>query len=375
MPWNESIGAALALMRRANAISTETGDLVFRLYTIVHIPALSLAAGAPLDDIHRELEVSLAAARKSGFELIVMCLIGLLRLVESLRGVSPGTVVDETPYLNPTGGLHVAACFYWIRQAQARVHEGDFAGAVRAIDRADPLMWTTPSFFERAEFVFYGALARAGMETVQASPRFHAQLVEWAAVGPDTFTARAALVGAELARLERSRRRRRARIRAPRSTRRGCRGSCTRKRSPTRSRRDSTRRAVCGRARKRSARTRARVTSGGAHLARSASSIAATAACRHPARAAGRSRQLDVATVLEISHAVSSEIVHERLVERLMAIAVEHAGAARGLLITPIARWTRDRGRGACGANAAVAVNVVRTPVDGARSPRRSCTT
>jgi hypothetical protein len=29
MPWNEPIGAALALMRRANAISTETGDLVF----------------------------------------------------------------------------------------------------------------------------------------------------------------------------------------------------------------------------------------------------------------------------------------------------------------------------------------------------------
>ncbi len=61
----------------------------------------------------------------------------------------------------------------------------------------------------------------------------------------------------------------------------------------------------------------------------------------------GSIRQLDVATVLEISHAVSSEIVHERLVERLLAIAVEHAGAVSGRLVTPTPRRFSQRGRGA----------------------------
>ena len=43
--------------------------------------------------------------------------------------------------------------------------------------------------------------------------------------------------------------------------------------------------------------------------------------------------QLDLATVIKVSQAVSSEIVLGKLIETLMAIAVEHAGAERGLLI------------------------------------------
>ena len=43
--------------------------------------------------------------------------------------------------------------------------------------------------------------------------------------------------------------------------------------------------------------------------------------------------QLDVGTVLKAAQAVSGEIVLDKLIERLMRIAVEHAGAERGLLI------------------------------------------
>jgi signal transduction histidine kinase len=43
--------------------------------------------------------------------------------------------------------------------------------------------------------------------------------------------------------------------------------------------------------------------------------------------------QLDMGTVIKASHAVSGEIVLEKLIETLLLIAVEHAGAERGLLI------------------------------------------
>ena len=43
--------------------------------------------------------------------------------------------------------------------------------------------------------------------------------------------------------------------------------------------------------------------------------------------------QLDVGTVLKAAQAVSGEIVLDKLIERLMRIAVEHAGAERGLLV------------------------------------------
>src|SRR5260221_6664893 len=44
-------------------------------------------------------------------------------------------------------------------------------------------------------------------------------------------------------------------------------------------------------------------------------------------------RQLDVETVVKASQALSSEIVLSQLIEKLMRIALEDAGAERGLLI------------------------------------------
>jgi GAF domain-containing protein len=45
--------------------------------------------------------------------------------------------------------------------------------------------------------------------------------------------------------------------------------------------------------------------------------------------------QLDLGTVIKASHAVSSEIVLEKLIKTLMMIALEHPGAERSLLILP----------------------------------------
>ena len=44
---------------------------------------------------------------------------------------------------------------------------------------------------------------------------------------------------------------------------------------------------------------------------------------------------LDLATVIKVSEAVSGEIVLEKLIDTLMRTAIEHAGAERGLLILP----------------------------------------
>src|SRR5207247_599494 len=44
---------------------------------------------------------------------------------------------------------------------------------------------------------------------------------------------------------------------------------------------------------------------------------------------------LDLATVIKVSQAVSGEIVLEKLIDTLMRTAIEHAGAASGLLMLP----------------------------------------
>ena len=46
-------------------------------------------------------------------------------------------------------------------------------------------------------------------------------------------------------------------------------------------------------------------------------------------------KHLDLATVIKVSEAVSGEIVLEKLIDTHMRSAIEHAGAERGLLILP----------------------------------------
>src|SRR6202011_4572383 len=100
----------------------------------------------------------------------------------------------------------------WIRKLQAYVYAGDYTSAVAAASKAESVLWTTPTQFELAEYHFYAALARAahcGMAAAEERPQHLAalashlkQIAVWANNCPATFANRAALVGAELARLE-----------------------------------------------------------------------------------------------------------------------------------------------------------------------------
>src|SRR5262249_235954 len=108
--------------------------------------------------------------------------------------------------------LAMCECWYWIRKLQACFLAGDYATAVEASSEAGRLLWTAPSLFETAEYYFYAALSyAAACETASADQRekhvdalagHHRQLRIWEANCPETFQNRAALVGAEIARLE-----------------------------------------------------------------------------------------------------------------------------------------------------------------------------
>jgi len=74
------------------------------------------------------------------------------------------------------------------------------------------LLWTAPSHYETAEYHFYGALARAAAsesatqdsrsQHLTALVEHHKQLALWAENCPENFENRAALVGAEIARIQ-----------------------------------------------------------------------------------------------------------------------------------------------------------------------------
>ena len=219
-PWTRHISEGIGLLRCAFDVAQEMGDLLYASYTCNCSITLLLAAGAPLDEVQREAERGLEFARKARFGMVADIILGQLQLMRALRGLTPDFSsfddenFDEGQFEQHLAGdprISIAACWYWIRKLTGRYLAGDYAAAVEIAPKAERLLWTSPSFFEVAEYHFFGALARAAhLGTAPAGERakhlaaltaHHEQIEVWAASCPKNFENRAALVGAEMARI------------------------------------------------------------------------------------------------------------------------------------------------------------------------------
>src|SRR5262249_32061095 len=108
--------------------------------------------------------------------------------------------------------LALPECWYWVRKLQARFMAGDYPSAIEASLNVERLLWTSPAFFETAEHHFYSALSRAAaidaatgdtrQRHFEALAAHQKQYEIWAEHCPENFGNRAALINAEIARLE-----------------------------------------------------------------------------------------------------------------------------------------------------------------------------
>ncbi|MET4036086.1 PAS domain S-box-containing protein [Bradyrhizobium sp. JR7.2] len=221
MFWTRHVREGRDLLRRAFETANQIGDLTFAAYYYTHLNTYLLAAGDPLDNVQVEVEHGLAYARNMRFGFAIDSIAGQLGLIRTLRGLTPifGCFDDgqfdelllESRFCR-NQDLALAAGSYWTRKLQARFFAGDYISALEASLRAQQLQPTSASFFECAEYHFYSALSRAAScesaaagqwpEHVSAMAAHHRQLEVWATACPEHFENRAALVGAEIARID-----------------------------------------------------------------------------------------------------------------------------------------------------------------------------
>ncbi|QEI04776.1 AAA family ATPase [Pigmentiphaga aceris] len=221
IPWSRDIHTAPPFLRRAFQAATTIGDVTYGGFSSCTLITSRLGGGDALDSVQWEAETRLAFVRKAKFGLIDDIITSQLRLIRSLRGTLPGMVsFDDAEFSESAFEIHLAAnpslgiaeCWYWIRKMQACLFGGDFQAALRAACKADALIWTSPGHFEWAEYHFFAALTRAACHDICAPEdradlramltSHHAQLQVWAGTCPANFGGRAALVGAEIARIE-----------------------------------------------------------------------------------------------------------------------------------------------------------------------------
>jgi PAS domain S-box-containing protein len=356
IPWGRHIREGVPLNRLSLKTALQAGDQIYAAFAYSNLVTNRMSSAEPLAEVQREAESALEFAQNSGFGPGVAIVTAQLGFIRTLRGLTRefGSFCDEgfdearfEAHLG--AGRSFVVCWYWIRKLQAYFYAGGYAQAVAAAARARPLLPGTGGLFEEADYHFYAALARAAASD-SATPderrghsgalaEHHQRLALWAENCPENFANRAALLGAEIARLDGRE------LEAERLYEQAIRSACEQGFVQNE-----------GLAYELAARF---------HAARGFEAFAdlylrKARHCYQRWGADGKVRQLvelhprlresepaldsqgisgapaeqlELATVLKVSHAVSGEIILDRLLDRLMRAAIEHAGAERGLLI------------------------------------------
>jgi len=358
--WTQPVRIGLGLTRRAIDAANRVGDIAFAGFSQVALIICRFVTGEPLADVQREAEAGLDFARRFRFGLVLDMISPPLRLVQTLRGLTPefgsfdDTEFDEGRFeqqLAEDPRFSRIAYLYWLRKLQARFFAGAYVSAIAAAANAHRLWSMTPAAREQADYELYTALTRAALcdaasaadrtQHYEALAAHHRQLQEWAENCPDNFADRAALVGAEIARLE-GRELDAERLYQQAIESAHANGFIQNEGLAY----ELAARFYAVRGFEAFADVYVR-NARHCYLQWGADGKVRQLDQQHPQlrhekplvsptrMIAGPVEHLDLATVIKVLQAVSGEMVLEKLIDRLMRTAIEHAGAERGLLIVP----------------------------------------
>jgi PAS domain S-box-containing protein len=355
--WTLPIGTAIDFMRATIRTAIDTGDLTFACYGMYQSITGPLLRNDPLDAVWRESERALDFAREAKYGDAADIIRSQQRFIATMQGrtatfstFSDAQFDEATFEAQLTGDrMTLMICFYWIHKLKARFLSGDYAEALAAADKAKPLLSVATAQIQLLDYFYYTALTVAALYEKASDDEQNGwrelltahreQLREWAETYPPTFADKHALVLAEIARLEgREAEAMRLYEQAIHSARENgfvqyeglahevaarfyaARGFETIAHAYLRNARQCYLRwGAEGKVRQ---------------LEQSHPELREAPTLPPPTAMFGAPvEQLDIGAVVKASQAISGEIVLSRLIETLMTIALENAGAERGLLI------------------------------------------
>jgi len=347
------------LVRHALDVACRMGDFTYAAYSFTQLITNYLVVGDPLAEAQEEAEKGLAFAKSMRMGRVVDIVGSDLQLIRSLRGLTLNLgSFNDSEFYEAEFERHLASpdladsgFAYWTLKAQAQFFAHDYASSVDASLRAQQLLWASPAVLELSAFRFYGSLSHAAawdsaspeerQKHFEALTAHHKQLELWAKHCPANFENRAALIGAEIARIED--RVLDAEALYEQAIRSAHSNGFVHNEAVAY---EVAARFYAARGFQKFADTYllearycyhrwgadgkvAQLDHLHPHLKKEGLISAPTSTILAPAEL------LDLATVIKVSQAASGEMVLEKLIDRVMRAAIEHAGAERGLLIIP----------------------------------------
>src|SRR5712664_216869 len=362
--WTQPIASAIDFMRSGFRTAIETaGDLTVACYGMFQSVTGLLLRNDPLDAVWRESEMALDFVRKNEhlreakYGDAVQVIVSQQRFIATMQGrTATFSTFSDAQFDKATFEAQLTAerksvtiAWYWILKLKARFLSGDYAEALAAADKVKPLLSAAAALIQLLDYFYYAALtvaalyekASADEQTVwrEVLAAHREQLREWAENYPPTFSDKHALVSAEIARLEgRALDAMQLYEQAIQLAREqgfvqnealacevaarfyAARGFEMFAHAYLRNARNCYDRwGALGKVKQLDEQY--------PHLHEERLPTSTTSTIGTPVR------QLDLETVVKASQALSSEIDLPKLIEKLMRIAVEHAGAERGLLV------------------------------------------
>ena len=348
--WTQPVAEAVAWVDRSAKLAKAAGALLFACYAVEHRLTDLLFRGDPLDAVWCESVTSLAFSEKSGVRHVGAIIASMQGFIQALRGSGSEPQVHDREIEARVQGSHVPVveCFHGILQMQRLFLLGDPSGALLAGEKIVPVLWSARCHIQAVHYRVFQSLAIAACHP-QADPARQrewrivldanlAALGRWAASCPSSFSHKHALVAAELARLDG--RGMQALVLYEQAIREATASGFIHDRALS-----------CELAGE-FCLSQGLQAAGRAHLREARRAFVLWAAHRkvellderHPEiaepTAASQSptieaplEHVDLAAIVKVSQTLSGEIVHVRLIEKLMTISLQHAAAERGLLI------------------------------------------
>jgi len=355
--WTQPIACAIDFTRTAFRTAIEVGDLTFACYSMIHLLSYLMVRNDPLDAVWQESEQALDFVRKARFRDLSDNVVIQQRFIATMQGRTATLSTFSDAHFDEAAfeaqltvdRMPLIISLYWILKLKARFLSGDYPEALAAADKAKALLWAPASQVQLIDYHYYDALTVSALyEKGSAHDQIvwrgllavhREQLREWADNYPPTFGDKYALVSAEIARLEGQD------LDAMRLYEEAIR--LTRDHGFVQNEgmaHEVAARFYAARGFETIAHTYLRnarhcYLSWGAlgkvrQLEQCHPRLREKSVRSAPTAMIGAAvEQLDLDTVVKASQAVSGEIELGKLIETLMRIVVEHAGAERGLLI------------------------------------------
>ena len=345
--WSKPFKYSLPYLYSATETSLKTCDGTMYALTQVRALVTKFAMGEPLSQVYDDCAACIENATYSLTASVKALTVCIQRFSLNMRGLTNNfSTFDDDKFNTLAYEVYlqencqpVINCFYHVMQLEARFLSGDMEEAIEAGYMAKDILWSSKTHLHGVEYFFYMALAVASnFKNVDSEKQsayrvllneHREQLTRWSLSCPENWRHKNALVSAEIARLEER----------ELDAQKFYEEAILQAHLNGFSQDEGMAYELAGNYY--SERGFSTISTSYYKEARScfarwgADGKVAQLELLHPAISKGWApeRTLDMITVFKATQAISKEVVLERLLETLMHVAVEAAGAQNGVLL------------------------------------------